>query len=337
MRCRVRLVWIILALVSGASVAPIASAQEASAPAPSSEARKQASGHFTQGVALFEEGAFRAALIEFERAYSIAPDYRLLYNIGQAQLELHDWLHATQSYERYLLEGGANVPADRRREVDENLSLLASRVGRLSIHVNVQDAEVFVDDQRAGVAPLPTTVAVNLGQHRVFARTQVGTSAEKVVDVAGGELVDVFLELAPASALRGDASLPASGAPPKESFSLLQRAAIGTWIAVAPALAGALATGLVAKNKQDDLDAELEIIPATDDSKKKAADLSDSVRTLSITSDVLSGISAALAVTGVVLWVTGTKKKKKDARAMHERTRLGWRVGPGTAQLTGQF
>jgi len=336
MRCRDRLVWIILALVCSASIAPTASAQEASPPASSSEARKQASGHFTQGVALFEEGAFRAALIEFERAYNIAPDYRLLYNIGQAQLELHDWLHATQSYERYLLEGGANVPADRRREVDENLNLLASRVGRLSIHVNVQDAEVFVDDQRVGVAPLPTTVAVNLGQHRVFARTQVGTSAEKVVDVAGGELVDVFLEMAAVSAARNNAS-PAAGAAPKESLSTLQRAAIGTWVAVAPALAGALATGLVAKGKQDDLDAQLEIIPATDGSKKKAADLSDSVRTLSITSDVLSAVSAALAVTGVVLWVTGTKKKKKDARAMHERTRLGWRVGPGTAQLTGQF
>jgi hypothetical protein len=333
MRCRERLVWSILALLLCS--ASVATAEEAPAPS-AAEARKQASAHFTQGVELFEEGAFRAALIEFERAYGIAPDYRLLYNIGQAQLELHDWLHATQSYERYLTEGGASIPADRRREVEENLSALASRVGRLSIHVNVQDAEVFVDDQRIGMAPLPTTVAVNLGQHRIYARTRVGTSAEKVVDVAGGELVNVFLELAAVSAARSDAATQTAAAAPKESLSRLQRAAIASWVMVAPALAGALATGLIAKNKQDDMEAELEIIPATENSKRKAADLSDSVRTLSITSDVLSGLSAALAVTGVVLWVTASKSKK-DARATRERPSVAWRLGPGSAQLSGKF
>lgn len=77
---------------------------------PSDAAREEASGHFQRGVELFQEGAFRAALVEFERAYGIAPDYRLLYNIGQVKLQLQDYLGATQSYERYLEEGGSEIP-----------------------------------------------------------------------------------------------------------------------------------------------------------------------------------------------------------------------------------
>ncbi|HEX6239671.1 MAG TPA: hypothetical protein VFZ61_02210, partial [Polyangiales bacterium] len=270
--------------------------------------RKEAAGHFTQGVDLFEEGAFRAALIEFERANQIAPDYRLLYNIGQAQLELHDWLHATQSFERYLADGGASVSAERRREVEGYLASLSARVGRLSIHLNVQDAEVFVDDQLVGTAPLPTTVAVNVGRHRIYARTKVGTSAEKVIDVAGGDLLDVRLELASAPAARESARGDDAPAESSRSLSRMQRGAIASWALALPGIAGALATGLIAKNKQDDLDAQLEIIPATDDSKSEASDLSDSIRTLSITSDVLTGVSAALAVTGVALWVVDAKR-----------------------------
>lgn len=302
--------------------------------------RKEAAAHFTQGVDLFEEGAFRAALIEFERANQIAPDYRLLYNIGQAQLELHDWLHATQSFEGYLSGGGANVSPDRRLDVEGYLASLSARIGRLSIHLNVQDAEVFVDDQLVGTAPLPTTVVVNGGRHRIYARTKVGTSAEKLVDVAGGDLLDVQLQLASALPARdiahGDAARDRESS---RSLSRLQRGAIASWALVLPGVAGALATGLIAKGKQDDLDAELEVIPATQDSKTKASDLSDSIRTLSITSDVLTGVSVALALTGVTLWVVDAKRKDKQrAQRKPERTaHLAVRVGPSMAQLVGEF
>ena len=63
-----------------------------------------------RGVELYQDEAYRAALIEFERAYEISPDYRLLYNIGGTKLQLQDFLGAARAYERYLTEGGDEVP-----------------------------------------------------------------------------------------------------------------------------------------------------------------------------------------------------------------------------------
>src|SRR5688572_8817140 len=88
---------------------------------PDDPRRAEASAHFRRGVELFQEEAFRAALVEFERAYAIAPDYRLHYNIGQTKLRLQDYLGVVQSYERYLTTGGTGVPAERRTQVEEAL------------------------------------------------------------------------------------------------------------------------------------------------------------------------------------------------------------------------
>ena len=50
---------------------------------------EKARASFQQGVDLFHEGNFEAALAEFRKAYATAPSYRLLYNIAQAYYEIH--------------------------------------------------------------------------------------------------------------------------------------------------------------------------------------------------------------------------------------------------------
>src|SRR5690349_23326683 len=96
--------------------------------APTDAARTEASTRFRRGVELFQEEAYRASLAEFQRAYDISPDYRLLYNIAQAKIEIHDYLGAAESYERYLSGGGDQVPAERRAEVEQALAALRERV-----------------------------------------------------------------------------------------------------------------------------------------------------------------------------------------------------------------
>lgn len=39
--------------------------------------------HYAQGVDLYKDGKFEQASIAFERAYEIAPSYKILWNIGQ--------------------------------------------------------------------------------------------------------------------------------------------------------------------------------------------------------------------------------------------------------------
>jgi len=303
------------------------------------EARRKAATHFDQGVALFEEGASRAALIEFQRAYDLVPDYRLLYNIGHAQMEVHDYLRATQSYERYLHEGGAAITPERRAEVEAILRSLAGRVGRLAIQVDEPGAEVFVDDQRAGVSPLAATVPVSVGRHRVYARTSRGAVGEQILDVAGGELVEVELSLTASAPLAAEPPLRLRPPepPPSRALSRRRRAAIVTWSLLAPSAAAAVVTALLASRKNDDLSSALGVRPATAASKGEAEQLRDSVRRLGLASDVMTGVSAVLAVTGIVLWVGGGDRGHDSSSDGGRAGSVSLGLGLGTAHVSGHF
>src|SRR5262245_23071216 len=78
--------------------------------------------HFKNGVDYYRDGDLGAALIEFKRAYAAAPNYRLLYNLGQVSHELLDYTNAQAYFQRYLSEGGAEIEAARRQEVETALA-----------------------------------------------------------------------------------------------------------------------------------------------------------------------------------------------------------------------
>jgi hypothetical protein len=317
-----------------ANVAPAAPATAGSNDA----AKKEASSHFRRGVELYQEGAFRAALVEFQRAYDIAPDYRLLYNIGQAQLQVQDYLGASRSYETYLAEGGSQVAAERRSEVETALGALRERVARLAIHVNLEGAQVYVDDQMLGISPLPSTVSVNVGRHRVYARTADGVEAERIVDVAGGDLAEISVELVPKVVQPQVAAAPAA-VEQREPMSRKKRAAIATWSLAAAAGIGAIVTGVLASNKTDDLDKELDIKPPQGEADPgKVSDLRDSANTLALTTDILAATALASGVTGLVLWlVDGHKGQSETAPETTAAKQVSWAVGLGSLSLKGKF
>jgi hypothetical protein len=156
----------------------------------------QAREHFHRGVQLYEEDDFRAALIEFNRAYELAPNPAVLFNVGQSYYQLREYAGALTTLERYLHESGDHVAADRRAQVDRELLELRSRVAHVALSCNVDGAELALDDvalDRASRAP----VLVGAGRHKLTATKRGYVTAVRVVDVAGGDEVDVRLDLTP--------------------------------------------------------------------------------------------------------------------------------------------
>lgn len=275
----------------------------AQAPAqPDEKERAEASAHFRRGVELFQEEAFRAALVEFERAYALAPDYRLQYNIGQTKLRLQDYLGVVQSYEKYLSVGGSAIPPERRAQVEEALVALRDRVGRIAITCNRNGAEVFIDDASVGKTPLPATVAINVGRHRVLVRSSDGASESKVVDVAGGDVAEVTLQLQAPRALASGASGPVPWSP-------MKHAAVWSWSGGGAILAAAAVTGGLAFGAQQDLD---DAVVTEGISAKAVDDKSKSLETLALTTDVLLATGAVAVVIGTVLWFVDQKVQRKD-------------------------
>ena len=102
----------------------------------------EAKAHVKSGAELYDENNFRGALVEFQRAYELAPSYKIMFNIAQVQMELADYAGALTAYSRYLSEGGPDVPANRRSEVVIEIERLKGRVGSIAVQT-VAGAEVL--------------------------------------------------------------------------------------------------------------------------------------------------------------------------------------------------
>src|SRR5688500_17904592 len=80
------------------------------------ERAQEARTRYERALQLYNEGASEGALVEFERAYQLAPSYKLLYNIALIRLQLNDYAQALKAFQEYLAEGGTEIPSVRRRD-----------------------------------------------------------------------------------------------------------------------------------------------------------------------------------------------------------------------------
>lgn len=252
------------------------------------EAEERARLHFSRGVALYRDGAFEGAAVEFERAYTEKPNPAVIYNIGQTALQQHDYVSARSAFERYLRLGGASVDAERRAQVEAQLAELRGRIGYLVVRASVDGAEVVIDDREAGRTPLSAPIAVNVGRHRLEVRTDSGRAAVRTIEIAGGEEITETLELP---------------APPRPSPTTLDRLPHErTWLrplrvagvlTTSALLGAALTTGYFAKQAERTLRAELDRRPGD------ASDIDAARERTKLMTRMSDGFGAAAAVVGI--------------------------------------
>jgi hypothetical protein len=161
---------------------------EASAPGATPEQREEARTHYALGVRAYQDGDLKLALIEFERAYAIAPSFRMLYNLGQVHQQLGHYHAACDALERYLAAGADHIPEPRRAEVERDIKVLRDRTATLRVTSNEANAEVVLDDKRVGLTPL-APLAVDAGEHRLVVRKQGFPTYTELVTLAGGDTI----------------------------------------------------------------------------------------------------------------------------------------------------
>ena len=282
-------------------------------------------GHFNRGVEYVQDGDLKGALIEFKRAYAIAPNYRVLYNLGQVENELRNYTEAQAYFQRYLNDGGDDVPLARRREVEALVSKLSGRIATLTVEINVPGAEVFVDGMPVGRAPLAAPIRVSTGTRVLSAVATGRPRVTQVVEAAGGENLSVRLRLAPAQ--RADAApRDAMSAQPGDSGSRGVHPAV--WLGIG---SGALAVGAGVMAYLTERDAaKYDDAVHRRTSMRELDDLDDRARTKALVTDVLLG--AAVISTTITVIVATQSGGKPDSR---EHAKLG--VGPGNVSVSGRF
>jgi len=327
----IRSVLLLVFLALSTTIATPAFAADAPKPEDVNEARSR----YKKGLDLYEDGAFDAALIEFQRAYDTAPSYKILYNIGLVHLQLNDYAGALRSFRKYLDDGGKKIDAKRRSEVEREIKKLEGRVASLTIKANVDGAEVLVDDLEVGETPLDGAVSVNAGKRKVTITKSGYAPAARVVVVAGGDEKTVDLELRPGSGppqpLQTKPATPLEKPkqqePEKEASP--GRKVPWLWWGITGGLAvGATVAGVFTLQAQNDLDKKKDH-PASKDDLESA---SKKTRTLAIVTDVLIG--GTVIVGGYATYLTFFKPQS-DPRT--ESARLQVRVGVGRVEFGGRF
>ncbi|MBX3189311.1 MAG: hypothetical protein KF819_19965 [Labilithrix sp.] len=257
---------------------------------------------FSRGVTLFRAGEYRAALVEFNKAYAAAPSHRIQFNIGQTCVELQDYACAFTAFEKYLAEGGSKDPPARRHTAEGELRRLRALVGRVNVVVDVDGAEIAVDDVRVGESPLAAPALVTAGRRKISASKGAAAPVSRVVDVAGGETLVVTLAVAPA---KTEAEPP----PKTETDGPPNRTPVWIGVGITGVLTAATVTfGVLTLGAKSDVDETVGRFGVTredvDRARSKQNDLALATDVLGGATLVAAGITAVLFAT---MWNTKTR------------------------------
>lgn len=338
-----------LGLALGTTALTIAP-EDASAQTPTAAQRDEAKRRFQAGLDLFKEGNYPASLVEFKRAYEIAPNYNVLYNIGQVYFQLQDYVNASKYLTQYLEEGGKRITPARRTEVEGDLDKLKARIAQVNVITNVQGAQVTVDDQPLGLTPLGQPALVSAGR-RVFSATKEGhQSVRKTVEVAGGDRLDVQLDLpelapgqapTPLPAIQPDGTQPQPqpqpGQPQPRPEKPFPTAPVIAWGVTGLLGAGAAIFGVLALGKDDDL-AALKTEPNPDPEVLDSA--ASSTTTMAAVSDVFlvcTVIGAGVSIYLTIDYATSDPQPADAKAPPPPKPTMAAKVGPGSLGLAGTF
>ena len=315
------------------TAAPAAGSSTTTPAGESGDAVERARIHYERGLQLFNEENYTAALFEFDRAYELAPTYKILYNMGRIQRQQNNYAAALRSYARYLSEGGAAVPEERRAEVEREIGVLKPRVANVNVKVNVDDADVYSDDTPvcvatiesscAGKSPLRQPIIVNGGRHKITATKPGYSTATALISVVGSDTVDVKLDLV--SLAQG----PVDPAP--------RNRAIVSWAVTGAFAIGAVVTGVLSLRASSKLD---DIRSAPNANASELDSESSKTKTFALATDILGGVAIVGGVVSTILTIKAFQAGHRSDDAAPppaKAAKVKFDLGPTGAMVLGNF
>jgi hypothetical protein len=274
---------------------------------------------FRRGVDFYREGSYDAALAEFTKAYEIAPDYRVLYNLAQVQSERHDYAAALKLVDDYVKRGQGEINEERLEQVRSWLPQLKSRVAMLWVHCELDDLELLIDGLPAAKLPQATPLLVNAGVHQLQLRRRGYESVTREMVIAGGEKVRVELPAPVEIGVSSTTIVSVETLSPEpvqtHPVDVTSHAAAASvdrtplWISListAVLAGGAVTFGALASSSESELDRELNRLPAD---RSRVSDLRSRI-----------GVDAALCDAFAVTAVIGAGLSLYFALADHAET-----------------
>jgi len=198
---------------------------------------------FKEGVAYFDKKDFAKARVAFLQAYALKKHPAVLLNLAQSELRSGHEADAAKHFAQYLREHKEATEAERQG-AETGLTAAKALVGEVTLEVDVIGAEVYVDGDMEGQAPLPGTIYLTPGSHEIQARKD-GKTASAQVNATAGQSTSLSLSFARAGAGTGpkpatplaDATAPTEAGrdePPAPEVTSSSRQAFLPWLTHTP-------------------------------------------------------------------------------------------------------
>ncbi len=151
---------------NGAFVAILCLATLLSVPALAETKKEKARRLFDEGIAALDAHNYKKALRAFDEAYATSPHWAVLGLIGTCNAKMARPVESIAALEKYLEEGGSDIPAEERRSARKLLLEERKKVGHLFLVIKYPKAEVKVDGDSIGKAPFER-ITLRAGVHHV--------------------------------------------------------------------------------------------------------------------------------------------------------------------------
>jgi len=319
-------VCLVLSASESAWAEPAAAKPPAPSAAISADVLKEAGERYARGLSLYGDGDFLLALVEFERAYQLSNNYKVLYNIGQVRIQLGRYAKAKEALEEYLKAGGSNLSAERTQAVNKDLATLAERTATLKVVTKEAGADISLDGKVIATSPLKEALIVDAGEHNLVLHKPGFYDSAQSVTLAGHDQLELEVELKPipiATAGKPLDGQPAAVAPHKPARTAMWV----SWAATGTLAATAGIVGYFGISKANELESMRTEYGVT---RSELAKTESQARTLLTVSTVATGL--AVAAGGVALYFTLKGPSEKPAPS---GVALG--IAPDGLRLRGSF
>jgi hypothetical protein len=140
---------------------------------------------------------YKGALVEFQRAYELSRDPRVLYNVGVTEKLLTHYARAVDAWEKELKEGTAELTPAEVQEIRSSIAIVQQFVTSIDVTANESDATLSIDDVPVGKTPFAGAVRIDVGKRTVKLSKEGFIDSVQTVDVASGSRMPVTFKLEP--------------------------------------------------------------------------------------------------------------------------------------------
>jgi hypothetical protein len=171
------------------------------APAPAGDVRSQlpdAAGRaWDAAKQLAGANDFKGALVEFQRAYELSQNPRVLFNVGVTEKLLTHYARAVDAWDKELREGAGKLTPAEAAELKNAIAIVQQFVTTIDVTANEPDATLYIDEYAVGKTPFPGPVRIDVGKRTLKLTKEGFLEAAQTVDVASGHATPVNFKLEP--------------------------------------------------------------------------------------------------------------------------------------------